>query len=233
MQIVLQFFILFFAMVPTYGICRSFSAKSRMHLPISSFTGALRRKDLATTTATSLHRLYSSSSVDKAASQFKLTSYNVLSSHLADSNYFTACNPEYLKANYRLPQLKKMLKEEMKAKSVICLQEISNTWAGALHSYFAANGYYLVTGMYGNKFNNYMGVGIAYPIDTFTLIDTDITRIADTKRMFWPPRGDKTKESFISGLKTKLEKTKKSLAQIWFDDRSRPPVQLWDNVSSR
>lgn len=56
-------------------------------------------------------------------------------------------------------------------------------YKGLLHAYFASNGYYFVTGLYGNKFNGYMGVGIAVPLKLYDIIHVDITRIADTKIM--------------------------------------------------
>lgn len=83
----------------------------------------------------------------------KVTTYNVLSSHLGGADYFTSCKPQDLDPKYRLGKLKEKLDKEIKSRSIICLQEISTTWAGDLHTYFANNGYYMVTGLYGNKFN--------------------------------------------------------------------------------
>lgn len=97
----------------------------------------------------------------------KITSYNVLSTHLGAPDYFTSCNPKYLDANYRLNKLKEKLDVEINQNSIICLQEVSNTCAGSLHSYFSKKGYHFITGLYGNKFNNYMGVGIAGKIYSF------------------------------------------------------------------
>ena len=60
------------------------------------------------------------------------------------------------------------------------MQELSTQWTSKLHTYFIKNDYYLITGLYGNKFNGYMGVGIAVPMKHYNINDIDIKRIADT-----------------------------------------------------
>jgi 2',5'-phosphodiesterase len=107
--------------------------------------------------------------------------YNVLSSHLASPDYFTSCKPSYLDASYRFESLCKKLDRETSSNSIICLQEISMEWAGLLYPYFSQRNYQLVTGLYGGKFNGYMGVAIAVPQDRYDLVSTNIKRIADTK----------------------------------------------------
>ena len=72
---------------------------------------------------------------------------------------------------------------EIDKQSIICLQEISTDYAGELHSHFSQNDYYFVHIGYGNKWNGYMGVGIAVPLAKFEIEEIDITRIADTKYM--------------------------------------------------
>lgn len=115
------------------------------------------------------------------SNSLRVTTYNVLSNHLAAPNYFTSCQPQYLDGNYRLNKLKQKLTTEMEKEAIVCLQEISTSWAGQLHTFFSKNNYYLVTGLYGNKFNGYMGIGIAVPLQKYNIINVDITRIADTK----------------------------------------------------
>jgi exonuclease III len=56
-----------------------------------------------------------------------------------------------------------MLDAEISKKAVICLQEVSTLWAGALHAYFAKAGYHFVTGLYGKRFN-----GCATLCDSFS-----------------------------------------------------------------
>jgi mRNA deadenylase 3'-5' endonuclease subunit Ccr4 len=106
----------------------------------------------------------------------RVASYNVLSSHLAQPDHFSTLNPDHLKASHRLPVVLRKLDDEIQRQSIICLQEISYDWAGSLHTHFANQGYHLVTGLYGNKPNGYMGVGIAFPTSGWNVLDVDISR---------------------------------------------------------
>ncbi|KAJ1435545.1 Endonuclease/exonuclease/phosphatase [Ochromonadaceae sp. CCMP2298] len=179
---------------------------------------------LASTSAMSAQRLTRSSI--RMASSIKVTSYNVLSSQLAGENHFKACKPEWLNAKYRLGVVKEKLESEVKDKAIICLQEISHDWTGALHPFFAAHGYHFVTGLYGNKFNGYMGCGIAVPNDKYDIVDVDITRIADTKRQ---PRKDKP--NFVQKLLRDLQKT--FMKFVIMIGLMKAKVDLWDNVLYR
>jgi mRNA deadenylase 3'-5' endonuclease subunit Ccr4 len=84
--------------------------------------------------------------------------------------------------------LKQKLDGEVAKDAIICLQEVSVTCAGSLHSYFASKDYHFVTGLYGNKFNGYMGVGVAVPLTKYVIEGVDITRVADTKKMVRKPQ---------------------------------------------
>lgn len=125
----------------------------------------------------------------------RVVSYNVLSSHLASPSYFSTLDPEHLYADKRLPLVLKKLDEEIsssKSSVVVCLQEVSNDWAAAFHTWFANRGYHLVTGLYGKKFNGYMGIAVAYPIQDFETVDVDISRLADKRVGGWPRAPDPT-----------------------------------------
>ena len=115
------------------------------------------------------------------ARSVRVTTYNVLSSSLARADYFSFCNPSWLQGSYRLSKLRDKIDAEVEKKSIICLQEVSTAWAGSLHGFFASRGYHFITGLYGNKFNGYMGVGVAVPLSEYEILDADVTRIADTK----------------------------------------------------
>lgn len=109
----------------------------------------------------------------------RVSSYNVLSSHLSSPSYFTSCQPSCLDPTYRFKKLCEKLDRETQNRSVICLQEISSDWAGLLHVYFYAKKYHLITALYGSKFNGYMGVATAVPIDSFEIHGVHIKRISD------------------------------------------------------
>ena len=93
-----------------------------------------------------------------------------------------------MRQEYRLSKVKERLDVETANGAVICLQEVSALWAGALHTYFANKGYHLSTALYGKKFNGYMGVAIAVPTDKYEVEACDIQCIGDTKRVIKKPK---------------------------------------------
>uniref|UniRef100_A0A7R9W647 Endonuclease/exonuclease/phosphatase domain-containing protein n=1 Tax=Pseudictyota dubia TaxID=2749911 RepID=A0A7R9W647_9STRA len=44
----------------------------------------------------------------------------------------------------------------------------------------------MLTGQYGKKFNNYMGVALAYPTDSFETVFVDVARLSDHRVGGWP-----------------------------------------------
>ena len=116
----------------------------------------------------------------------RVTTYNVLSSHLAEPTYFTACDPKNLDATTRLSRVQEKLRNEVKKRSIIGLQEVSMTWSGPLHAFFAKHGYHVVSHLYGKPFNNYMGVVLAVPLDTYELSRVDVQRLSDCAE--WPSK---------------------------------------------
>eukprot|EP01041_Mallomonas_annulata_P005175 gene5175-10349_t len=162
-----------------------------------------------------------------AMADVRVTTYNVLSSHLGGPDYYTKCKPEALAAEKRLELIKQKLDIEINSKSIICLQEVSTVWAGFLHAYFSQKGYHFVTGLYGSKFNGYMGVGVAVPNSEYDILNVDITRIADTKRTIRRP-----KPSFIAKLfldfKHNFQKFLRSLNLL-----KRAPQDPWKEALNR
>jgi 2',5'-phosphodiesterase len=127
--------------------------------------------------------------------------------------------------------LTKKIDPEIARGSVICLQEVSNDWAAKFHAYFASKNYRLVTGLYGKKFDGYMGVGIAYPIAKYDVVDIDITRVADTKSLFKPKVYDRSKSVFLAKLNDLL-------GYLGLKVSKKPPVSsraemIWDEALYR
>ena len=123
------------------------------------------------------------------ASTIRVVSYNVLSSHLGSPDYFTACQPCHLDPAIRLPKVLSKLENEItqgNTKAIFCLQEVSHDWAGKFHTFFANHGYHVVSGLYGKKFNGYMGILLAYPTDVYETLDVDISRLSDKRIGGWP-----------------------------------------------
>ena len=114
----------------------------------------------------------------------RVVSYNVLSSHLCGADHYIKCKPEDLDPPTRRKRVEALLSEHMDKQAVICLQEVSVQWVGELTPFFERAGYTFVTGNYGNAFNGYMGVALAWPTARFTCEEMSISKLADTKP--WP-----------------------------------------------
>lgn len=112
----------------------------------------------------------------------KVVTYNLLSSSLSAASYFYKCKPEFCDPNNRMETILGKLDAEIGDGAIICLQEVSHKFAGELHTYFSQNDYYFMTASHGNKFNGYMGQGLAVPLAKFDIEEVDTTKIADTKR---------------------------------------------------
>ncbi|GMH74739.1 hypothetical protein TrLO_g3369 [Triparma laevis f. longispina] len=116
----------------------------------------------------------------------RVFSYNLLSSSLSSPSYFTTLLPENLLPTNRYSKIIGRLEEEVGSRSLICLQEVSRNWVGDLQVFFSQNEYDLITGLYGPKFNGYMGVCLAYPRDKYRLKNVWNENLADTEK--WPKR---------------------------------------------
>jgi hypothetical protein len=164
-----------------------------------------------------------------SSNKLRVVSYNVLSSKLARPSHFTTTNPDYLEPSYRLPLILSKLENEMgrafggsspdsiekqapPPPTIFCLQEIDYTFTSELHTFFANKGYAFVTGLYGKKFNGYMGVGIAYPLKEFETIKVDICRLSDEKEDGWPRPPEEGEDGVITKVGKGVVKKVRSLA---------------------
>ncbi|KAL7512873.1 hypothetical protein ACHAXN_012671 [Cyclotella atomus] len=162
--------------------------------------------------------------------KLRVVSYNVLSSKLARPSHFTTTNPDFLEASYRLPLILSKLENEMgrafggssspdsiqapPPPTIFCLQEIDYTFTSALHTFFANKGYAFVTGLYGKKFNGYMGVGIAYPLKEFETIKVDICRLSDEKEDDWPRPPEEGEDGVITKVRSLASYTVQSTTEL-------------------
>ena len=140
------------------------------------------------------------SSLANAPFKLRVYSYNVLSSSLASPGYFRACDPNNLDAGVRLAKIKSKLLTETRAKSIICLQELSQKWQGPLEVFFEQNNYQLITGLYGRSFNGYMGIALAYPLDVFSAESVEVQTLADVGTWPTPPQTDSESKKLTSTL---------------------------------
>jgi 2',5'-phosphodiesterase len=117
--------------------------------------------------------------------QLRVVSYNVLSSSLSAPTFFAHSLEKHCSPRHRLEKLLTKLDAEVELGAVVCLQEVSLAWTGRLHAYFAAKRYTFVNSNYGNRNNNFMGVGVAFPSTRYALRMADLSVIADTKSGGW------------------------------------------------
>ncbi|KAG7357809.1 endonuclease/exonuclease/phosphatase family protein [Nitzschia inconspicua] len=156
----------------------------------------------------------STASTTQRPCDVRVVSYNVLSSHLASPSHFSTLNPDHLAAKNRLPVVLDKIQEEMSNRAVICLQEVSYTWAGSFHTQFANHGYHFVTSLYGKKFNNYMGVGIAIPTNKYKVVNVDICRLSDKKMDGWPRAPKDTNFGFLHRILTTVKATIRRVLEL-------------------
>ena len=116
----------------------------------------------------------------------RVISYNILCSELSDPIRNNHCDPKFLDSPHRLELLKQKLQVEIDRGSILCLQEVSTMWEGELQPFFQQQGYAFITSMYGHRKNGYMGIGIAYSLSTYTLMEYHNKRISDTVGLLTP-----------------------------------------------
>jgi 2',5'-phosphodiesterase len=138
------------------------------------------------------------------APAFRVVTYNLLSSSLCNSKDHHMCTKAALEPNARLERIKAKLQPEIQKHSVLCLQEVSILWVGLLHVWLQTRGYVFIATTYGNRFNGYMGVGIAYPLAQYEPLAVSIQGIAETKKWGYRP-GPSGLAAFRSSLTSMLK----------------------------
>eukprot|EP00532_Pseudo-nitzschia_australis_P004891 CAMPEP_0168192482 /NCGR_PEP_ID=MMETSP0139_2-20121125/18071_1 /TAXON_ID=44445 /ORGANISM="Pseudo-nitzschia australis, Strain 10249 10 AB" /LENGTH=391 /DNA_ID=CAMNT_0008115723 /DNA_START=234 /DNA_END=1409 /DNA_ORIENTATION=- len=181
-----------------------------------------------------------STSTSSTPMKVRVATYNVLSSHLSEPEYYSTLNPEHLNPTNRLPSVLQKIDAEIEKSSVVCLQEVSHDWAGRFHAHFCNKGYHLVTGFYGKKFNGYMGVAVAFKTADYKVIDVDVSRLADKREEGWPRKpNDKDRNSvarFASNLYGFGTTTTRSFLALFglMDAKPKyPPQDAWDMAQNR
>jgi len=114
----------------------------------------------------------------------RIVTYNLLVPILAEEpGYYYKCRPEFLRVEYRWKLIQSQLKQEISfhKNTIICLQEVSRTLLPELHSFFRRMNYTLFDALYGNRYNDYMGVAIATPA-SMQLISKNVITIGDHLR---------------------------------------------------
>ncbi len=97
----------------------------------------------------------------------RIVSYNLLVPVYADRpNFYFKCQPQFLKTDYRWNLIQAQVEEEIThhENTVICLQELSLSMLPKLELLFRSLNYSLFHNLYGQKCNDYIGIGMAIPV---------------------------------------------------------------------
>jgi endonuclease/exonuclease/phosphatase family metal-dependent hydrolase len=114
----------------------------------------------------------------------RIVTYNLLVPIFAEEpGYFIKCRRKYLRTEYRWKLIQSQLEQEIRfhKNTIICLQEVSQTLLPKLKSFFHRMNYTLFDSLYGEQFNDYMGVALAVPI-SIQLISKNSIKIGDYLR---------------------------------------------------
>eukprot|EP01062_Namystynia_karyoxenos_P020185 TRINITY_DN17647_c0_g1_i3.p1 TRINITY_DN17647_c0_g1~~TRINITY_DN17647_c0_g1_i3.p1 ORF type:complete len:399 (+),score=84.28 TRINITY_DN17647_c0_g1_i3:78-1199(+) len=122
-----------------------------------------------------------------ARRRVQLASYNVLAPNYCLADEFCHSSPEDCDPGLRLQRVLGKLQAAVDGGyGVLCLQEVSHAWAGALHVWFAQRGFHFVYQGYGSESSDYMGCGLAWRLSEFEARDVSIVRLSSTKPTKWP-----------------------------------------------
>ena len=164
------------------------------------------------------HRTIMTTLQDEKVPQIRIVSYNILSTEYAGADYYVNTPPEHLQTSYRWGLLRTRLEAELKANSVVCLQEVTPTWDELLIPFFHHHGYTLVS---GPKADGKMGVSIAVPRD-LQVAETKIVKVGDRLR---------------ARASARKYETKIPLVGPWLDAIANravvPAVDLYDTTRTR
>ena len=205
----------------------------RSHL-LANLPRRLAAVAAASSAASALTMSFTASSSNAQTANANLTpvrvvTYNILSPELAPPSHFIECQPQHLEPNVRFEKVKHALEPHIADGAIICLQEVSQAWAGLLTPFFEAYEYTLVTGLYGKRFNGYMGVALAWPHSRFKSERVDITRLADTLEL---PKKEKPPTDLWSST-SRIARSGWCAVRGWFGYVSPREFDPWAEAARR
>ena len=115
--------------------------------------------------------------------KIKIFNYNILTPNYCYPDKFPLNKPSDLNNNLRYLNIKRKLEDQIKNKSIICLQEVCRKWSNKLELLFNNNDYVYIKSLYGYKGNGYMGIAIAFP-RSYNFLDCKIERLSDRLKIY-------------------------------------------------
>lgn len=108
---------------------------------------------------------------NQTSTSARVITFNCLTPYYAREEWFPGVKPKFLDSKYRLQRLKTLLQAWFKVNFIIALQELNDEWSNIVAEFCKTNNYHFVYSTYSG---GVMGVGIAYPLNHYTLIAQDI-----------------------------------------------------------
>ena len=100
----------------------------------------------------------------------RVITFNLLSPEITSSHFFPTVRKINLDFTKRTERTKKLMQSWIKVNFIICTQEMSARWKDVLEPFFVENEYGFIYDIYSS---GKMGVGIAYPLKHYDLIDVN------------------------------------------------------------
>lgn len=148
----------------------------------------------------------------------RIVSYNLLVPKLAEQpGFFYKCNPNYLRWEYRWNLIQFRLKQEIlyNRNTIICLQEVSHQTLPQIQLFFKGLKYVLLSNLYGDDFQDNMGVAIAIP-DSIKVTSVLFIKIGDQIR------------SRLTNKQSSLFKRMKLFFTNGFDNNQQNSTDPWE-----
>ena len=148
----------------------------------------------------------------------RVVSYNLLVPIYANlPGHYFKCQGEHLQTDYRWNLIQSQLEDEIAhhKNTVVCLQEVSLTLLPKLELFFRRHDYTFFHNLYGQRYNDYMGVGMAIPM-SMSLNSIHIIKLGDHLQSMSKPREQLSLFTWGWNLyKSVLGKLLRSVADPW------------------
>lgn len=131
----------------------------------------------------------------------RIVSYNLLVPIFADQpHYYTKTQREFLQTDYRWNLIQAHLEQEIvhHENTILCLQEVSLSMLPKLDLFLRQLNYSFFHDLYGGRYGDYMGVGIAVPV-AMQLNSISYIKIGDHIRSISKRRENQTNIFFTWG----------------------------------
>lgn len=159
------------------------------------------------------------------AANVRIVTYNVLAPSLCSEKRFPHCKKEDLDEPVRWERVSAKLEETLAGSlpTVVCLQEVSESWAARLHTLFQQRGWHFTYALTPMTYFKPMGVALAWSNAAFELEELRILRPGDEVRA---PRLPK-----LSGLRLLLNRVTKG--RLFGPPAALEPWRIADQKQNR